>query len=412
VHHAVSRRLAAKQEVARRVLTLGDFQVLDVVRLQAFTERGFALFLWILGLGLLDLWLTFCLKRFPYTQVWGESIQSWFFGQLGMLGRGAIGALPGLITVVIIFVVARLLTRVLVQFFGAVQASRVTLPWLHPDTAPPTLRILIVLLWLFAIMVAYPFMPGSGSGVFKGITLFAGAVFSLGSSALVGQFMSGLVLMYSRAFRRGDYVRVGECEGTILELGMLSTKIRTNKRELVTIPNSVVVGQEMKNYSRLAEETGVIVSTSVTIGYDAPWRQVHAMLEEAAARTTKLKREPPPYVYQMALSDFYVEYQLFAYLEFPNERIPVLAALHANIQDVFNEHGVQIMSPHFESQPEGKVVAPREIWYAPPAKPPDGGPAKPSEGAWANPPEGAPAKPSKRAPAEPPGDAPAPRVGE
>jgi small-conductance mechanosensitive channel len=255
-------------------------------------------------------------------------------------------------------------------------------------------------------------MPGSGSGVFKGITLFAGAVFSLGSSALVGQFMSGLVLMYSRAFRRGDYVRVGECEGTILELGMLSTKIRTNKREMVTIPNSVVVGQEMKNYSRLAEETGVIVSTSVTIGYDAPWRQVHAMLEEAAARTPKLKREPPPYVYQMALSDFYVEYQLFAYLEFPNERIPVLAALHANIQDVFNEHGVQIMSPHFEGQPEGKVVAPREIWYAPPAKPPDGGPAKPPDGAPAEPPEGAPAKPSKRATAEPPGDAPAPRVGE
>jgi small-conductance mechanosensitive channel len=154
---------------------------------------------------------------------------------------------------------------------------------------------------LFALVVAYPFMPGSGSGVFKGITLFAGAVFSLGSSALVGQFMSGLVLMYSRAFRRGDYVRVGEVEGTILELGMLSTKIRTNKRELVTIPNSVVIGQETKNYSRLAEETGVIISTGVTIGYDVPWRQVHAMLEEAAARTAKLKREPPPFVFQMAL---------------------------------------------------------------------------------------------------------------
>ncbi|HUF29942.1 MAG TPA: mechanosensitive ion channel domain-containing protein, partial [Gemmatimonadaceae bacterium] len=200
-----------------------------------------------------------------------------------------------------------------------------------------------------------------------------GLMLSLGSSGLVNQAMSGLVLMYSRAFRPGDYVRVNDTEGTVAELGMLSTKIRTNKQELVTIPNAVLVATTTKNFSRIADgvatgtaHDGVLLYTSVTIGYDAPWRQVHTLLIEAAGRTDGLRSDPRPFVRQSALADFYVEYQLNAHLEHPERRIQVLSDLHANIQDCFNEQGVQIMSPHYENDPaQPKIVPPADSHPAP-----------------------------------------------
>jgi small-conductance mechanosensitive channel len=237
-------------------------------------------------------------------------------------------------------------------------------PWVHAETANPTKRLAVALLWVFAIVVAYPYLPGSGSDVFKGVSVFVGLVISLGSSGVVNQAMSGLVLMYSRALKPGDYVRVADTEGVVAELGLLSTKICTNKRELVTIPNGVVVGTTTKNYSRLAADggSGVILHTSVTIGYDTPWRQVHALLLAAAERTPGLRRDPAPFVRQTALSDFYVEYQVNAHLEQPEERVAALSTLHENIQDCFNEHGVQIMSPHYEGDPATPKLVPPERW--------------------------------------------------
>lgn len=203
--------------------------------------------------------------------------------------------------------------------------------------------------------------------MFKGVSVFLGVVLSLGSTGLVNQAMSGLVLMYARAFRPGDYVRIGEVEGVITNLALLSTKVRTTKNEEVTIPNAALVAGSTKNYSRLAGEHGVVAYTSVTIGYDAPWRQVHALLALAASRTGGIRKAPAPFVLQIALVDFYVEYQLNAWLEQAADRIPVLSALHANILDAFNEYGVQIMSPHFERQPRVPVVVPPERWHAPPS---------------------------------------------
>jgi small-conductance mechanosensitive channel len=223
-----------------------------------------------------------------------------------------------------------------------------------------------------AVVMTYPYIPGSGSDAFKGIGIFVGLVASLGSTALAGQAASGLVLTYSRAFRPGDYLKIGETGGTVLSLGMLSTKIRPIKQEEVTIPNAGLIGATIKNYSRMAGREGVILYTSVTIGYNAPWRQVHEMLMMAADRTAGLKKEPRPFVLQTALSDFYVEYQINAYLEEPQKRIPTLASLHANIQDAFNEYGVQIMSPHYVLDPAEKVWVPREKWFDPPAKTEEG----------------------------------------
>jgi small-conductance mechanosensitive channel len=190
---------------------------------------------------------------------------------------------------------------------------------------------------------------------------------SLGSAGLINQMMCGLVVIYSRALKPGEYVLVGDNEGLVSEVGMLSTKIVTWKREEITIPNAVVVGTKTVNYSRLAAGNGDVVSTAVTIGYDTPWRQVHAMLLLAAERTTGVRKDPRPRVLQKALADFYVDYQLVANLERPEERVPVLSELHAQIQDAFNEFGVQIMSPHFQSQPSDRVFVPKSQWFSEPA---------------------------------------------
>jgi small-conductance mechanosensitive channel len=195
---------------------------------------------------------------------------------------------------------------------------------------------------------------------------------SLGSTGLINQMMAGLVLVYSRALRRGDFVVVDDVEGVVMEVGALATKVVTMRNEEITIPNAVLTATRIRNYSKLAGTHGTMLSTKITIGYDAPWRQVHAMLALAAERTPGLRREPAPIVYQRALSDFYVEYELLANTDRPGERVPILSALHQNIQDVFNEHGVQIMSPHFVLQPTGgAVVVPPDQWYPAPARKPE-----------------------------------------
>jgi small-conductance mechanosensitive channel len=182
--------------------------------------------------------------------------------------------------------------------------------------------------------------------------------------------MSGLVMIYARALRPGELVRAGEVVGVVSEVSLLSTKVVTPKREEVTIPNAVLAGTMITNYSRLADQDGLIVATAVAIGYDAPWRQVHALLALAAERTPGVRGEPRPYVLQRALSDFYVEYELRVHIDRAGDRFQILSDLHAQIQDAFNEFGVQIMSPNFEAQPDRRVVVPRAAWHAAPAPPP------------------------------------------
>jgi small-conductance mechanosensitive channel len=206
--------------------------------------------------------------------------------------------------------------------------------------------------------VAYPYIPGSNTEAFKGVSVFAGLMITLGSAGLVNQVMSGLVAVYARALRPGDLVQAGSTVGIVSEVGLLSTKLITLKREEVTIPNAVLVGSSVTNYSKLAEPDGAVVSTKVTIGYDAPWRRVHELLTEAARRTPGVRARPEPIVLQTALSDFYVEYELRAHVERVEQRLRVLSALHGEIQDRFQEAGLQIMSPHFEMQPAEPVLPP------------------------------------------------------
>jgi small-conductance mechanosensitive channel len=281
-----------------------------------------------------------------------------------------VASIPKLLVVLLVAIAARLLSRAVGEVFRAIEDGRIAASEAMRETAQPTRRMLQGLVWIFALVLAFPYLPGSESAAFKGVSVMLGVIISLGSAGIVGQAMSGLVLMYSRAVRPGDFVRIGDVEGTVTELSLLSTKLRTNRREEVTIPNSVVVSGSTTNYHRHAGE-GVLAGTTVTIGYDTPWRQVHALLREAADRTPGLRRPPDPRVLQTGLSDFYVEYTLLVCLERPELRVATLATLHENIQDLFNEYDVQIMSPHYEADPAGKKVVPQGEWFVPPAKKPE-----------------------------------------
>jgi small-conductance mechanosensitive channel len=282
-------------------------------------------------------------------------------------GVALVEQLPNLVTVLVIVIMTRVLTRLVTLAFHALEQGRVTLPGIYQETAQPTRRIVVALLWLFALTVSYKYLPGSNSEAFKGVSVFVGLVVSLGSTGIMNQLMSGLMLTYSRALRVGDFVKTADVEGTVTQLGTLSTKIKTARNEEITIPNAVIVASATTNYSRHAEREGVFVPTSVTIGYDVPWRQVHALLLLAAERTPGVRPTPKPVVLQAALGDFYVTYTLLVCPELPQRRIAVLAALHANVQDAFNEFGVQIMSPNYEADPSAPKIVPPNRWYSAPA---------------------------------------------
>ena len=301
--------------------------------------------------------VTALLNRFPYTRPWGESMRGFLLATVQNLVLGAASAVPGLLTVVIILFTARALARVIGLWFSAIERGRLRPRWIYPETAQPTRRLLTGLLWIFAIVVAYPYLPGSQTEAFKGVSVFIGLIITFGSSGLVNQIMSGFVITYSRALRVGDFVRVG----------VLSTKVTTVRQEEVTIPNALVVAQTTTDYSRFGDSEGVFTPTSVTIGYDAPWRQVQSLMLLAAERTSGLRADPKPFVLQAALEDFYVKYTLFVCLERQESRPYVLHALHAHIQDLFNEYGVQIMSPNYVLDPAAPKIVAKKDWFTAPA---------------------------------------------
>jgi small-conductance mechanosensitive channel len=323
---------------------------------------GFAILL------LLYIWLAFSLRQFPVTQPVGERLRGFFIDVASDLGLKAVSAVPGIVTVGIIFLIAQALSHALSNVAEAVESRRLSIPFVQSDTARATRQILRFIIWGIALAVAHPYIPGSDSLAFQGLSVLFGLMISLGSTGIVSQMMSGTVVAYTRALHVGDYVSIGEVEGMVSEVGTISTKLVTMSNEEVTIPNSVLIENTIRNYSQSFAGSASLVSTKITIGYDTPWRQVHAMLLMAADQVEGVCKAPAPYVFQRALTDFYAEYELFALVELPMERLAVLSALHGKIQDVFNTYGVQIMSPQYYEQPPQPLIVPKEKWFTAPAK--------------------------------------------
>ncbi|MEV9403276.1 mechanosensitive ion channel domain-containing protein [Klebsiella pneumoniae] len=329
--------------------------------------RLYAVLVILLGMLACYLWLSWVFSLFPWTRVWSESLGDWSLGVIRDLSLSIVASLPGLMIVVLIFLLTWLIIRLVKVVLDQVAAGRIQIPGIHPETVSATRRLISVVIWLFALSAAYPFLPGANSLAFKGISVFFGLMLTLGSTGVMTHAMSGLVLIYSRALRKGDWIRLADNEGQVSEIGVLATKILTRENYIVTVPNAVVVSGKIINLSAESADGGVNLTTSVTIGYDTPWRQVHALLELAARRTPGIDQQIAPVVRKLGLLDWYTSYELQVRL-LPTTKLPDgRNALHSSIIDVFNEFGVQIMSPNFVMQPKAAVVVPQEAWYAAPA---------------------------------------------
>jgi small-conductance mechanosensitive channel len=352
-----------------RSLKVGQTPIVEVLHLYPVLSRIGQVLRWGLLLLLGYEWLSFVLSRFPYTRPWGERLNSYFLDVASYLLDAVIGSVPGLGVAIAIYLIARAVSGFTQRLLRRSAASGNVMGWLNHETLPTTSRLSAMAIWLFALAMAYPYLPGAGTDAFKGLSVLLGLMVSLGASSVVGQAASGLILTYTRTLRPGEYVRIGEHEGTVTEMGMFTTRIRTGLGEVLSIPNSMITGSVTKNYSRVAEGGGYVVDTTLTIGYDTPWRQVEGMLVEAARRTEGIISQPAPQVFQTALTDFYPQYRLVAQAipSQPRPRAELLSTLHANIQDVFSEYGVQIMSPHYVNDPARAKLVDRADWFQPPA---------------------------------------------
>jgi small-conductance mechanosensitive channel len=324
----------------------------------------------VLYLMLAYFFLNTVLGLFPWTRPFARVLFKLVLDPLSKLWFGFLESLPSLAFLVVLWIVVRYLLRLIRAFFRSVERGRIELENFDPDWATPTYKIVRLVVIAFAVVIAYPYIPGSDSMAFKGVSVFAGVLLSLGSSSFIANSIAGLSMTYRAAFREGDRIRVGDVVGTVEEIKLMVTRVRTPKNEYVIMPNSNILNTDVVNYTEMAKKDGLILHTEIGIGYDTPWRQVEAMLKMAADRTEDLLKDPPPFVLQKSLGDFAVIYELNAYSKKEMLLPRTYSALHAHIQDVFNEHGVQIMSPAYEADPQTPKLVPPDKWYEAPAKRP------------------------------------------
>lgn len=296
------------------------------------------------------------LSIFPNTQAWADTLIGWVLSPVSDIFWGFVNYLPNLVTIVIIFIA----TRYIVNFFGflanEVKVGKLKLGNFYPDWAIPTFNIIRVLLYALMFIFIFPYLPGSDSPIFKGVSVFLGILFSLGSSSAISNMVAGLVITYMRPFKVGDRIKIGEHSGDVIEKTLLNTRLRTIKNEEITIPNSFVLSGQTINYSNSAAHKGLIMHTSLTIGYDVNWRKMHEALLEAASRTKLVEEKPKPFVFQTSLDDFYVTYQLNVYTKDATKQAQIYSDLHANILDCCFEKGIEIMSPHFRAERSGSSL--------------------------------------------------------
>jgi len=371
----IARQLRAVLEARYRQRIRGvqiqSFELIRADQLWRFLTGLVNLFCFTAVAIALYVWLHFVVSLFPWTRGLAKTMSSALANSFQKIIAGAVLVIPDAVFLVILVLVTRYVLSLIRLFFTAVESGTITLSQFDPDWAKPTYRLVRIGVVAFALVVAYPYIPGSESDAFKGVTLFLGVLVSLGSTSLIGNIMAGYTLMYRRVFKPGDRIRIGDLLGDVERSSPMATYLRTPKNEMLVVPNSKILSQEVLNYSTMARRQGLILHTTVGVGYDIPWRQVEAMLLQAAARSSRVLKEPKPFVLQKRLGDFAVTYELNAYSDQPNSMGAGYTELHRNILDMFNEYGVQIMTPAYEGDPDRPKVVPRAHWYAAPALPSD-----------------------------------------
>ena len=309
--------------------------------------------------------ILYLLDLFPWTKGIRVFITDIFINPLRTLGAGIYNFLPSLAFLIIIFLITRYILKIVNLLASGVDKGTIVIRNFDSEWAKPTVRIVKIMIIAFAVVVAYPYIPGSGTNAFKGISVFLGLIFSLGSSSFIGNLIAGYSMTYRRAFKKGDLIKAGEHIGFVEEQQILVTRLRSFKDEEIVIPSSVLLNSNILNYSSRAKKSGVILHTKVGIGYETPWRQVDAMLKLAAGRTEGLLKEPAPFVLKESLGDFAVNYEINAYCQDISQILFIYNNLHQNILDIFNENDVQIMTPAYMNDPEIPKVVSKDKWDIP-----------------------------------------------
>lgn len=322
----------------------------------------------VLIFAILYFFINLVLSLFPWTRYVSQTLLGYVTNPLFSMGKAIIDYLPDLFFLIILFFVVRYLLRITHAFFKELDHGHIKFRSFEAEWAFPTYRIIRVFMIIFAVVIAYPYMPGSGSDAFKGISLLLGVLFSIGSSSLIANVIAGYTMTYRRAFKVGDRVKIGDNIGDVSQIRLLVTHLKSLKNEEIVIPNSTILNTEITNYTSLASKRGLILHTAVSIGYEVPSRQVEAMLLMAAARTEGLHRTAQHFVLETGLGDFGTTYELNVFSKKPDKTVQIYSNLHRNIKDVFNEYEVSIMTPHYTGDTVEPKIVPKEKWFASPAK--------------------------------------------
>ena len=346
-------RIQRLKDTKLKPISIQDYELLD-------TQKQVNLLIFLANIlryafMLLQLVLTVPLlfSLFPQTDKLAYQIFSYIWNPVKSIFGGVIDYIPNLFTIFVICLAVKYLVRLVHYLATEVQSDRLKLNGFYPDWAMPTFHIIRFLLYAFMIAMIYPYLPGSDSGVFQGISVFVGLIVSLGSSTVIGNIIAGLVITYMRPFKLGDRIKLNDTTGNVIEKTPLVTRIRTPKNELVTIPNSFIMSSHTVNYSASARTYGLIIHAEVSIGYDVPWRKVHSLLLKAAQATQGVAADPEPFVLETELQDWYPVYQINAYITEADQLAQIYSNLYQSIQDVFAEADVEIMSPHYMAVRDG-----------------------------------------------------------
>ncbi|MDR2734454.1 MAG: mechanosensitive ion channel family protein [Spirochaetota bacterium] len=297
----------------------------------------------------LYLTLPIIFSLFPATEGLAAALFGYILNPLHDGVSAAIEYIPNLITIIIIVIVIRYIIRALKYFTVKIARGKIDLPGFYPDLVEPTFNILRVLLWAFAVALIYPYLPGSHSQVFQGVSVFVGIIFSLGSTSAMGNLVAGLVITYMRSFKIGDRVRIKEVTGFVVEKTLMAVRLRTHKNEYVTFPNVTILSSEIINYNNSSAEDseGLILNTEITFAYSTPWQTIHAILINAALATDYVEKTPAPFVLQTGMEDFYARYQINCYTKEIDKVPAIYASLYENIQNGFHAAGIDMTCAHF-----------------------------------------------------------------
>jgi small-conductance mechanosensitive channel len=349
-------KIQSQHEKSIKGIKIKNYELFDAQRQIKLLLMLNTLVKWALILILVYITLPILFGIFPWTEHFAEQLFSYILTPVKKIAFGLWNYLPKLITIIVIVIVFRYVIKFARFLKDEIAKGNLVINGFYPDWANSTFQIVKVLLIAFMIIVMFPYLPGSDSPVFQGVSVFLGFLFTFGSMGSLSNIIAGIVLTYMRLFKVNDRVKIGDVTGDVIEKSMLVIRIRTPKNEIISIPNSTVMSSHTINYSSDTSDRGLILYTSVTIGYDAPWKDVQQALLDAADRTDHLLKDPKPFVLQTSLEDFYVSYQVNAYTKDANKQAGIYSQLHQNIQDTFNEAGIEIMSPHYRAARDGNTT--------------------------------------------------------